>query len=409
MAEKKPKPQDFGLFEFGFDQDFSQEQLENLLKVFPSEEIVIDNIMKFREGIGYTDMKRGELYPEVIGSVQRLRRTIAKAYNIDIVQSQPNFACNGCIDALMTYIKISYSVKYIEKQKKYIKNLKQSDTGTDRNEHANSLIDDFLPSIIVAVPTYFRYYSATESKQIKMLRITFNDDYSFPYEQILDGIYKNKPEALVICTPNNPTGMAIPDNILIKILNETPEDLIIAVDRTCANTDKEISTEKLLKDFSNKRLVIFHSFSKYYSMSHIRIGFSVFANKEFAIEIEKMLPFGLNLEGALKATKILSDGPLRPSKEILDRIRSNQEIFKDFENEFKGYSLTPFTSNYALMYLPDGITSQMFSETLLKEGIFVMPGHQTPEVNTQVVRIHTGGEPKQTLNMLKVIKEKIKV
>lgn len=411
---QKIDAKNFGLFEFGFDQDMSEEQLDNFLKVFPTEELVHHNIMSYRNKIGFVDMKRGELYPEVIGSVQRLRRTIAKAYDIDLVQAQPNFACNGCIDALMTYIRLEWTARKNRSLRELLTQmsldeLPETNKKVIEEKVKNELKTESSPAIIVATPTYFRYYTATESKKIDMVKIPYNDGYSYPADQIMDTISKNENIiALIICTPNNPTGIPVDDEILLRIISSIPDDKIVAIDRTCANVDPEISTKELIKKFPNKKLVVFHSLSKYYSMSHIRIGFSVFSNSDFAKEVEKMLPFGLNLEGALKTTRILSKGPLTPSKEILDRIKSNQLIMDEFKSQFKDFYITPFTSNYALMHLPKGIHSKDVSDVLLSKGIFVMPGHQTPESNSSVIRIHTGGDPASTLKMISVLKEYFK-
>src|SRR5438128_63190 len=81
-----------GLFERGFDDDLPQERLERILGLFPTSDTVTDLLLEFRELDSFTDMKRGELYPEVIGGVTRLRRTIASVYDIDMIQSQPNFS-----------------------------------------------------------------------------------------------------------------------------------------------------------------------------------------------------------------------------------------------------------------------------------------------------------------------------
>jgi histidinol-phosphate/aromatic aminotransferase/cobyric acid decarboxylase-like protein len=405
MKPKNNQQKDFGLFEFGFDQNIEKTQLNSMVQLFPKEETIIKNVIGIRQKNGYIDMKRGELYPEIIGSVQRLKRTIAEAYGIENTQAQPNFACNGCIDTLMTYIKITHD-NYILNNYKY--NIRSDSIGMnellDSNKNNKADIQKNNPEILVATPTYFRYYSACESKDIDLITIPLNTDYSYPHNVILDEINIRKPAALILCTPNNPTGIAIPDEILSLILNEVPNDVIIMIDRTCANTNFEIPSKKLLMKFKNKRLVIFHSFSKYYSMSHIRIGFSLFSNKEFANEVSKLLPFGLNLEGALKATKILSRGPIKPGRNILQRIIKNQELLFNFIKTNSNFSITHFTSNYALLLLLGKITSEEVDNVLKINGILIMPGHLTPENNNKIIRIHTGGYPSTTKKMLSVLK-----
>ena len=147
--------------------------------------------------------------------------------------------------------------------------------------------------------------------------------------------------------------------LLFKILDSAPEDLNVAIDRTCANIEPEVSTKVLLKKYPHKRLVIFHSFSKYYGMSHLRIGFSVFSNVDLGEEVNRYLPFGLNLEALLKATHILStQGELKPSDGILNNIRANKRLMNDFLNRYPDYSCTDFKSNSGVFFLPTHINSR---------------------------------------------------
>ncbi len=353
-----------GLFEKGFDEDLPRDRLENILSLFPTSETVTDLLLDLREADSFTDMKRGELYPEVIGGVTRLRRTIAEVYEVEMMQAQPNFSCNGCIDTFLSHIQ--------------------------RLELTDSSRNGFM----VATPTYFRYYHKVEALRLKLMPIPVLANYHYPLDQLLESLKESKPSCLIIVTPNNPTGVPIPDEELFQILDNVPEDLNVAIDRTCANIEPEVSTKALLKKYPHKRVVIFHSFSKYYGMSHLRIGFSVFSNPDLASEVNRYLPFGLNLEALLKATYILSThGELKPSDAILNNIRANNRLMNDFLGRHPEYSCTDFKSNYAIFFLPREINSREFHLRLQDKGISVMPGHDLPEPEDYSVRIHVGGKP----------------
>lgn len=363
-----------GLLEKGFDDDIPQERFEKLLALFPSAEAVTDRLLEFRDLDEFTDMKRGELYPEVIGGVTRLRRTIASVYEIDMVQAQPNFACNGCIDTFLSFVQ--------------------------RLE----LTDARRQGFMVATPTYFRYYHKIEALRMKLWGIPFKENYDYPIERVLETLKEQKPSCLFLVTPNNPTGMPIPDEQLVEILDNVPEDLYVAIDRTCVNIAPEVSTKSLLRKYPHKNVAIFHSFSKYYGMSHLRIGFSVFTNKAMASEVNRYLPFGLNLEAILKATYILSaQGELKPSERILNNIKHNKTLMREFLDKHGEYSCTDFKSNYSLFFLPETMNSPEFYQRLQEQGIFVMPGHDLPEPDDRCIRLHTGGRPVDMERMIEAI------
>jgi len=368
------KQSEKGLYEKGFDDDLSPQELERLLSLFPDEESVTALMFDQRGHEAFTDIKRGELYPEVIGGVTRLRRVIARVYEVDVLQAQPNFSCNGCIDTFLSYIQ--------------------------RLELTDSRRNGFM----VATPTYFRYYHKMEALRMTMIGIPLRRNYEYPLAEVLGAMERLTPSCLFLVTPNNPTGIPIPDAQLTEILDSVPASLNVAIDRTCANVDAEISTKTLLKKYPHKRIAIFHSFSKYYGMSHLRIGFTVFSNAELAAEVDRYLPFGLSLEALLKATYILiKQGELKPDEQILGFIRANQRAMKEFLERHEDYGCSNFKSNYAILTLPESLTSREFHRRLLDKGIFVMPGHELPVPDERSVRIHTGGSPVFLNRMLDLI------
>ncbi len=368
------KQSEKGLYEKGFDEDLPLEKLERILALFPDTESVTNLLIEQRELDSFTDMKRGELYPEVIGSVARLRRTIASAYGVDVLQAQPNFSCNGCIDTFLSYIQ------WLE------------------------LTNSRRAGMMVATPTYFRYYHKADALRMNLLGVPLRTNYEYPLDEVLTALKRETPSCLFLVTPNNPTGIPIPDSQLFDILDSVPEDLNVAIDRTCANTDPEVSTKTLLHRYPHKRIAIFHSFSKYYAMSHLRIGFTVFSNLDLASEVDRYLPFGLNLEASLKATYILTtQGPVKPSEKILGFIRENQVAMRAFLDRNGEYSCSDFKSNYAVLTLPERITSREFHRRLLNCGVFVMPGHELPIPDEHSARIHTGGPRWYMHRMLEAI------
>jgi histidinol-phosphate/aromatic aminotransferase/cobyric acid decarboxylase-like protein len=368
------KQSERALYEPGFDEDLPIERLERMLSLFPTPDALTDLLFELREADAFTDMKRGELYPEVIGGVTRLRRTIAQVYDVDFIQAQPNFSCNGCIDTFLSHIQ--------------------------RLELTDSRRNGFL----VATPTYFRYYHKIEALRLRLLGIPLRAKFDYPLEEVLSAVKTGTATCLFLVTPNNPTGIPIRDEELCEILDNVPEDLNVAIDRTCANIESEISTKVLLKKYSHKRVAVFHSFSKYYGMSHLRIGFTVFSNRDLAAEVDRYLPFGLNLEAMLRATYILAkDGELRPGSRILDFIRENKEAMNRFLQRNEGYDCSDFKSNYAIFLLPKRLSSRDFHRRLLDKGIFVMPGHELPTPDETSVRIHTGGPPAFINRMLETI------
>jgi histidinol-phosphate/aromatic aminotransferase/cobyric acid decarboxylase-like protein len=266
------------------------------------------------------------------------------------------------------------------------------------------LTDTSRNGFLVTIPTYFRYYAKIEALRMRLLGVPFRTRYEYPLDEVCAAVKKGSPSCLFLVTPNNPTGMPIPDEYLYEILDNIPDELNVAIDRTCANIIPEISTKALLQKYPHRRIAVFHSFSKYYGMSHLRIGFTLFSNRELAEEVNRYLPFGLNLEAMLRATYILATkGELKPSERILCFIRKNREAIMTFLARNDGYDCSDFVSNYAVLTLPKHLSSRDFHRRLFEKGILVMGGHELPVPDERSVRIHTGGPPAFMNRMLETI------
>jgi histidinol-phosphate aminotransferase len=359
-----------------FDQDLPLDTLGKMLDDFLSPEQAADVFLALREQEGVTDVKRGELYPEVLGGAIRLRRVLAHVYGVEPVQAQPNFGCNGCIDTLLTF------VRHLE------------------------LSGHHRRGFLAATPTYFRYYHKIQALGMEFFGIPFDTDYRYPVERVLAEARVRRPSCIFLVSPNNPTGVPIPDAELCTLLDSIPDDVYVAVDRTCANIDQELSTRALIERYAGKNLLVFHSLSKYYGMSHLRIGFALVSNMETAIELNRHLPFGLNLEALLRATRMLTtQGELRPDSHVLQNIRDNKTLMQEFLARRPDFSCTDFKSNYALLFLPRALDSTALTRYLLTRRILVMPGLELPEPDGRYVRVHVGGKPVLLERLIQAVEE----
>jgi histidinol-phosphate/aromatic aminotransferase/cobyric acid decarboxylase-like protein len=368
---------DRAMFEQNFDHDVPPERLSALLAAFSEPDRIDSTIRALRSSDGFVDLKRGELYPEVIGAGIRLRRTIAEIYGVDDgamnVRAQPNFGCNGCIASLFATIR----------------NLEDTARLTRaRTADAAST----WGGCVAATPTYFRYYTAAQAFGLRFIGVPYPADQAYPVDRVLSAVEREDASLVIIASPENPSGVPLPDASLDRIMAGVGPNVIVVLDRTCACLTPEVSTKELLDRFAGRRFGVFHSFSKYHALSHLRIGFAVYASDELARETNRYVPFGLCLESALRATEILQrDGEMRPSPQLLARIRRNKEIMGQFLAAHPGFWCSDFQGNYALMRLPAGVRADELAARLLSQGVFVLAGQEFPEPGNDLLRLHVGG------------------
>ena len=373
------KPPEVDLVDRGFDSDFSSARIQQLFEVFGSESQFQDLIDRIHEQDHTIDMKRGEFYPEILRCIASMKRALANAYGIDPRQAHPSFGTNGSIDSIMMGMKL--------------REVNQGITGSREG------------GMLVATPTYFRNYNSCASKQMRMVSIPLGEsDWQIDLPRFLDALTRGRPTVVFLVTPNNPTGLAIPDETIFRIIESTPDNALVVIDRTLVNTAPEIETTDLLQRFKHKQLAVLHSLSKYAAMSHLRIGFALYSQLAVADELRPLLPLGVCVEGAVKATRLLvAEGPLRPQRRVVDNICSSKRILSQFCSRRDAFRCTDFVANYCLMQLPDGLPSSEVTARLATHGIYVMGSDEFPEPRQDVIRIHTGGHPRYMESLVKAI------
>ncbi len=368
------------LVDTGFEADYTLSQINEFDKIFTSDKILQDYIYRIHEDDNTLDMKRGEFYPEILRCIISLKRAFANAYKIAEGQCQPNFGSNGSIDTIMTAMKLREINRKIDPEKR--------------------------GGMLVSTPTYFRNYNSAFAKQIKIIKVPLKmPKWEMDIDLFLEKLNTLYPTVVFLVTPNNPTGIPLTDEHIIKVIENAPDDTLIVMDRTLVNVENEIRTSELLLRFNNKQLVVLHSFSKYLGLSHLRIGCALYSNIDIAKEMQPHLPLGLGVEGAIKGTKYLKEnGVLRPSDYVINNIRESKEILLSFCRQMPQFSMTDFTGNYCLLFMPPDVSSTKISYYLQNKGIYVMEGVDFPEPVDGMIRLHTGGKPEfmqRTVDALK--------
>src|SRR5579872_5618507 len=189
------------LVDRGFDSDFGSERIDQLFEVFGSESRFQDLIDQIHEEDRTIDMKRGEFYPEILRCIASMKRALANAYGIDPRQAHPSFGTNGSIDTIMMAMKL--------------REINRRSTGPRSG------------GMLVATPTYFRNYNSCASKQMRMIAIPLRpDDWQIDVPRFLDALESENPTVVFLVTPNNPTGLPIPDEHLVQILDAIPDDVL---------------------------------------------------------------------------------------------------------------------------------------------------------------------------------------
>lgn len=114
--------------------------------------------------------------------------------------------------------------------------------------------------------------------------------------------------AIILCTPNNPTGTALTFAQIRQFLAEVPPHILVLIDEAYIefSTSAEVTTSlPLLEEHPN--LLILRTFSKAYGLAGMRVGYGV-GHPEIISAIQAVsIPFGVSGPAQAAAVKALAD------------------------------------------------------------------------------------------------------
>ncbi|VAX20095.1 Histidinol-phosphate aminotransferase [hydrothermal vent metagenome] len=144
--------------------------------------------------------------------------------------------------------------------------------------------------IMIMQPTYGMYKVAAKINDINIVEVPLTDKFEIDTESMLLAI-NEKVKIIFICSPNNPTGNILNENLISKILNSF--NGLVVIDEAYIDFAKKRSWITELNNFNN--LVVLQTFSKAWGLANIRVGMA-FAD-EGIIEILNKIKYPYNVSG----------------------------------------------------------------------------------------------------------------
>ena len=146
------------------------------------------------------------------------------------------------------------------------------------------MVIDTMDPVAIPVPSYTLYAI------FAMLRDASISFVEFPrYEVKAHKIIEKRAKLTFLCSPNNPTGNTVQRNEIKKMLKSS--DGLVVVDEAYSEFSGKTVVD-LVEKFDN--LVVIRSFSKFFGLAGLRLGYAV-GNSELIEAFEKVrLPFSIS-------------------------------------------------------------------------------------------------------------------
>ncbi len=254
--------------------------------------------------------------------------------------------------------------------------------------------------VLIAEPTFALYRQVTSILGGEVLSVPLTEEFQFDVQALQRTIETSKPDVVIICSPNNPTGSVICDSDLKSLLNTAPG--LVVIDEAYHEFSQS-SVVPLLKEFEN--LVVLRTFSKAMALAAFRVGY-LLAAPALVTEIRKaVLPYNLNAFSQAVAEvaveKYESELVLLVKKIIEERERVFQEL-----TVIDG--LVPVRSQANFMIVRTAAGPKYMFDELLKRDVLIRDVSGYPMLSEYFrVSIGTPNENAYLIHALKEIAEQV--
>jgi histidinol-phosphate aminotransferase len=207
----------------------------------------------------------------------------------------------------------------------------------------------------------------------------------------------DRTRAVLLCTPNNPTGTALTHAEVASFVASVPEDVVVVVDeayREFVRMADPIDGLALLRDHSN--VVLLRTFSKAYGLAGLRVGYAVAAPEVAAALRAVSLPFGVSSVAQAAAVASLAaeeelfarvDALVAERDRVLAGIRDAGWSVPEPQGNFVWFGLGERTAELVAAAEEAGITIRAFAG----EGARVTIAE--PEASDRLLKILAGLTP----------------
>lgn len=222
--------------------------------------------------------------------------------------------------------------------------------------------------------------------------------FEFDADDIIRLYTLHKPHLILIASPNNPTGSTMKRGDLARLIDACSSSIIVLDQAYFGFEDSSNDQLKELLD-AHPRLVVLRTFSKYYALAGLRIGYTC-----VGAELTHLIEFSARYLGYNQLTEkialaALTDKPYYAR--IAQYMREDKALYIAELNKLEGFKAFESDANFMLVRFPVEFKKEL--QTGLKERGVIVKFLDDPGVS-DCIRI-TIGTRDQNLAVIDAFKE----
>lgn len=252
---------------------------------------------------------------------------------------------------------------------------------------AVEIINNFVilaKKIIVCTPSFSEYEKRAIAHNKLVDTIPYKKDFTIDMEAIEETIHED--DLIILGNPNNPTGLRIPKEQLLKIyrLVKKAKAFLLLDEAFFEFSPEDYDSIELFKEYNFESVGIIRAATKFFALPGIRLGYGC-TSKEKMEAIQKIeLPWSINSLADAAGQFILNDKEyIRKSKEYIE---AERRFLLSELSMIEG--IKPYTThtNYILIKLLSWDEEYIFN-SLLKKGIIIRKCSSFKDLDENHIRV----------------------
>jgi histidinol-phosphate aminotransferase len=247
-------------------------------------------------------------------------------------------------------------------------------------------------NIVICPPTYGMYEVVANINDVEVRKVNQLEGFSLDVNSILNATDGNT-KLIFICSPNNPNGNLVPDELIETILKKT--NCFVFVDEAYIDFADQPSWTTRLQEYP--QLIIGQTLSKFYGMAGLRLGMGI-AAKEIVQILQKIKPpYNINSQTQSTVIERLPNVNFNEQKDFFKKERSRMSESLVRLNIVE--KVFPSQSNFLLIQVTN---AQRIYDYLVKNSIIVR-NRSNQYLCGECLRI-TIGTPDENNRLIEVLK-----
>ncbi|MBO3735286.1 histidinol-phosphate transaminase [Glycomyces niveus] len=166
--------------------------------------------------------------------------------------------------------------------------------------------------VVYSWRSFEAYPIAATVAGLKSVQVPNTPDHRHDIDAMLAAVTP-ATRAIVICSPNNPTGPAVTADELDRVFAAVPEDVLVVIDEAYREFVTDPACPNAVERYASRRnAVVFRTFSKAWGLAGLRVGYMV-ARPDVADAVSRcVIPFAVNTAAQRAALAALrAEGEMR--------------------------------------------------------------------------------------------------